>query len=83
MSKNKASTARRKARSAPPHGSVALAKATWSAAKEHGLLFEDVIGCCSILIKSVSENSGESLEYLMSEVQRRLPPNKDSATDSL
>ena len=35
------------------------------------MLFEDIIGCCAILVESVSRNSGEPLSYLLSEIERR------------
>jgi hypothetical protein len=52
----------------------ALARAVWAAAKARDLLYEDVIGCCALLVDSVATNSGEPVEYLLTEIKRRLKP---------
>ena len=75
MKSKRASKLKRPGQFARAHGSAALAKAVWSAAKSHDLLFEDIIGCCSILVSSVAKNSGEPVEYLLAELKRRMPPN--------
>ena len=58
----------------------ALAQGVWNVAKEREMLFEDIIGCCAILVSSVSVNSGEPMDYLLSEVAIRaalidIPPD--------
>ena len=57
----------------PCSASVALALATWRAARDQGMYHEDVIGCCAVLLDIVEQATGEDRDYLLSEIKRRAP----------
>ena len=52
-----------------------LAKCVWAVAKKEDMCHDDLVSCCSLLIANVAEKTGEDVEYLISEVRRRLKPN--------
>jgi hypothetical protein len=57
-----------------------LAEATWTAARKQDAHHEDLVSCCAMILVEVAGQTGEDVQYLLSEVRRRLRPNdKDQA----
>lgn len=64
-----------------------LAVSVFRTARDAGMFHEDLVSCCSVILSIIADSTGETLDYLLAEVERRArtatPPNDKAEAPSL